>query len=352
MLRNAKRAALKAAKAAGLFRLSANRFRDRRLLILCYHGISSGDEHRWNPGLYMDLETFRARMRMLRDGGYRVLPLGEALERLYHNALPKRSVVLTFDDGSHDFYTKAWPVLQEFQFPATVYLSTFYCRYQAPVFDSACAYMLWKREGKTFDATGFVEAGGEVGIGRGRWRDVYVRVYRHIRQRGLSAEQKEELLETLACRLGFDLTGLREQRLFYYMTPEEVARIARDGIDVQLHTHRHRTPRDRALFTREIEDNRRAIREIIGEPSKLTHFCYPSGDTAPEFLPWLRELGIESATTCEPGLAEYRTNSLELPRLLDMPSLLPVEFEGWLTGFSEILPRRDWKADQIKPFRV
>src|SRR5690348_14036099 len=102
MLKDAKIAVLKAGKATGLFTAS-RKLRAQRLLILCYHGISVEDEHRWNPSLYIDAATFRNRLEILRDGGYRVLPLDEALKLLYRNQLPARSVVLTFDDGSHDF---------------------------------------------------------------------------------------------------------------------------------------------------------------------------------------------------------------------------------------------------------
>ena len=45
-------------------------------------------------------------------------------------------------------------------------------------------------------------------------------------------------------------------------TPEQVSEIVRGGIDVQLHTHRHRTPSDAALFKREIEDNRRELQAV------------------------------------------------------------------------------------------
>ena len=103
MLKDAKLAVLRAGKASGLFAAS-NRLRTQRLLILCYHGFSIEDEHQWNPSLYIGTPTFRSRLEMLRSGGHRVLPLGEALHALYRNELPPRSVVITIDDGSFDFY--------------------------------------------------------------------------------------------------------------------------------------------------------------------------------------------------------------------------------------------------------
>src|SRR6266542_4635523 len=109
-------------------------WRRERLLILCYHGISLEDEHEWKPSLFMSPRDFESRLVMLRRQNYTVLPLAHALTRLYARELPPRAVTITFDDGLYDFYKQAFPLLKKYGYLATVYLSTFYCDYNRPVF--------------------------------------------------------------------------------------------------------------------------------------------------------------------------------------------------------------------------
>jgi hypothetical protein len=112
-------------------------------------------------------------------------------------------------------------------------------------------------------------------------------------------------------------------------------------VDVQLHTHRHRTPLERSLFSAEIEENRREIARLTG--AKASHFCYPSNTYSPELVHWLKELAIETATTCEPGIATPRSDRLLLPRLIDTSNVSLVEFESWIAGLPEFLPRRSYR---------
>jgi peptidoglycan/xylan/chitin deacetylase (PgdA/CDA1 family) len=340
MLKKFKQATLRSLKSAGVSALVHNsRWRRQRLLILAYHGISMADEHLWNNSLFMLPEVFRGRLDLIKSSGCAVLPLDEAIRRLYADDLPDRSVVITFDDGTHDFYQKAFPLLKEFDFPATLYLATFYSEFNKPVFDVMCAYLLWKGRTERFDLGRLGGPDLKVELHTEVARDVALgAIHAFDRETQPSAEAKEAFAAALAKQLKVDYDALLERRALHNVTPDEVRQMASAGIDIQLHTHRHRTPLNRELFIREIEDNRKSIHEMTG--ASASHFCYPSGVYDPAFLPWLKESGVVSATTCELGLASRSSNPLLLPRLIDVSSLSAIEFEGWLTGISAALPRR------------
>ena len=132
-------------KAMGAFNFIANsEWRRHRLTILCYHGVSLEDEHLWDPELFVSPAFLRRRFEILRDGGYTVLTLGNAACHLRSETLPKRSVVITFDDGFHNFFAAAVPLLQEFGYPATNYVSTYFCVNQFPLAHLAVRYLLWR----------------------------------------------------------------------------------------------------------------------------------------------------------------------------------------------------------------
>jgi peptidoglycan/xylan/chitin deacetylase (PgdA/CDA1 family) len=340
MLKTFKQLTLKSLKAAGVSTLvHDSRWRRQRLLILAYHGISVMDEHLWNSSQYMPAAVLRARFELLKKSNCAVLPLAEAVRRLYANDLPERAVVITFDDGTSDFYHRAFPVIQDFGFPVTLYLTTFYTEYNRPVFDLMLSYLLWKGRNETLDLRGITGAESRLDLhdpaAQGK---ALAEIRAFASSRKLSAEDKDALLSSLAAQLRVDYDALIEQRIMHNVTPDEVKELARGGIDVQLHTHRHRTPVDRQLFLREIEDNRQSIQKMSDKHAE--HFCYPSGFYDLAFLPWLKESGVVSATTCETGFASRNSNPLLLPRMLDNPQLSSIEFESWLTGVSAALPRR------------
>jgi len=332
-----KRGLLRTAEHTGLFTLVLeSAWRRQRLLILGYHGISLNNEHHWNPCLYMPADMLRQRLEILRRKRCAVLPLGEAMLRLRAGTLPDRSVAITFDDGFYDFYRLAHPLLQEFGFPVTLFLSTYYSSFNRPVFDSMGSYLLWLGRGKTlkwprlFSESLVLNEGGLI------YAKEKLRAF--AREQALSGEEKDALLAQMAGHLGIDYEFLCSERILHLVTREEATELARKGVELQLHTHRHRVSMQREVFLREIEENRRSISDISGrEPS---HFCYPGGVHRPEFLPWLREAKVDFATTTEPGLGTRNTEPLLLPRFLDTSTLSATEFHAWLSGAAGFLPRR------------
>jgi peptidoglycan/xylan/chitin deacetylase (PgdA/CDA1 family) len=89
--------------------------------ILCYHNLGPEAKGR----LLLAAPKFDEQMRYLKANGYRVISLADFIEftRLGRQ-LPKKSVVLTFDDGYRSFKQYAYPLLKELGFTATLFVYT------------------------------------------------------------------------------------------------------------------------------------------------------------------------------------------------------------------------------------
>jgi peptidoglycan/xylan/chitin deacetylase (PgdA/CDA1 family) len=340
MLKFVKQLSLRTLQTAGTFdRVMNSEWRRRRLLILCYHGVSIEDEHEWRPPLYVQPMLLEQRFEALKDWRCAVLPLGEAIDRLYCNSLPPRAVALTFDDGGYDFYAKAYPLLKKYRFPATVYQTTYYSECQQPIFHLMCSYLLWKKRGELLRVTPLLPCGSTLDLRTEQSRQTIVdQLVMQAEGQQLSAEQRNDMAAELAGALGIDYKLVLQKRILQLMTPQEISELSAAGMVFQLHTHRHRVPFDETLFIREIRDNRIRLEQFAG--TKPVHFCYPSGIHEPEFLLWLRQEHVASATTCEAGLASRDSDPLLLPRFVDTYSQSPIEFASWLTGIGALIPRK------------
>jgi peptidoglycan/xylan/chitin deacetylase (PgdA/CDA1 family) len=91
--------------------------------ILMYHSIGESGSPPFCR-YAVSLRSFEAQVRFLRDNGYRALTVSGLVQALdgQNATLPKRPVVLTFDDGFADFYEVALPVLARHGVTATLYV--------------------------------------------------------------------------------------------------------------------------------------------------------------------------------------------------------------------------------------
>jgi peptidoglycan/xylan/chitin deacetylase (PgdA/CDA1 family) len=101
---------------------------DSKVPILMYHSISAQATPRFKEfAVHPDL--FVEHMAHLHQQGYTPLTVSEFVKVLSgdnatRSALPKRPVVLTFDDAFADFYTDALSILARYGFVATLYVPT------------------------------------------------------------------------------------------------------------------------------------------------------------------------------------------------------------------------------------
>ncbi len=335
MLRRLKLAVYHSCRAAGVFAL-ARRLTARRLRILCYHGISVSDEHAYSATLFMRVATLRSRLQTIVRLGYPVLPLEEALHRLRDGTLPRSATVITIDDGFYGNYLHGRDLLREFALPMTLYVTTYYVVKQRPVFRHAVKYMFWKSRKQSLDLQGLPGVGGKSLLLGDQQRSE--RVQWDLIEYGesrLSDDERAGLCQLLGQRLGVSYDEMARDRGLSLVTPGEIRELAELGLDVQLHTHRHRLPADSDEIRREIDDNRRVLEPLVGR--SCDHFCYPSGVYASSQWRCLEELDIKSATTCVVGLNDARTPRYALRRFLDTENVRPIEFEAELSGFAELL---------------
>jgi peptidoglycan/xylan/chitin deacetylase (PgdA/CDA1 family) len=240
-------------------------------------------------------------------------------------------------------------MLQEFQFPATVYVTSYYSEKRVPVFRIATQYLAWNGRDRTISTEGLVAGrGGPVNLARPQERTALAMAMdRHMRESGGGIEAEAATLRLFADRVGTDYDEFLRSRRLQIMSADELRSLPSHLVDVQLHTHRHRVPLDRTLFLNELEENKRYLEPLRGN-RVMDGFCYPSGQTHDQFLPWLREMGIRIATTCRPGLASGKSDLLMIPRLVDSWLLTQLEFEGWLSGVAEMFPRRPIQFEAIE----
>lgn len=332
----------------GVFWITRRLFR-RKLLILCYHGISVSDEHLWWPGVFMTNDKFRRRMELLREKGYQVIALKEALDRLDACTLPDNAVVLTADDGYLNSPQTMVKTCQEFNYPLTIYVTSYYAEKKTPIFNVMVQYVFWKTNKSElrgeFSDIGILGSTNSLDLSNADKRTLYARQVIEFGREQPDELHRQAILKRLCSVLGVDYFSMTNSGTFKLMGSEEIRLVSGLGVDIQLHTHRHRFPEDKQAALREIKENRAFLEPLTGKP--LNHFCYPSGLWSSMQLPWLSELKVSSATTCNLGFVSKESGRLSLNRYLDKETICENEFVAEISGFLNLARRIRGKAETL-----
>ena len=103
-------------------------------VILLYHHVAEDTP----PSTSISPANFDAHLRYLRDNDFNIIPLDRMIDSLRSGqSLPDKSVVITFDDGYSSIFDEAFPMLESYGYPFTLFLST------GPIDDGLSNYMTW-----------------------------------------------------------------------------------------------------------------------------------------------------------------------------------------------------------------
>lgn len=90
-------------------------------VVLCYHRLAESPAH----DTVMQPSVFAEQMAWLQRNGYRVIRLTELVDALVNRtSVHGKSVVLTFDDGFNSDYRVLYPLLKQYNYPATLFVYT------------------------------------------------------------------------------------------------------------------------------------------------------------------------------------------------------------------------------------
>ena len=99
------------------------KYNDESVPVLMYHSIGTA---KLNPYV-VSTEQFDLDMQYLKENGFTTLSTDELYDFMVKNKpVPKKSVLITFDDGYEDNYTNAFPILKKYKFKATIFVITGY----------------------------------------------------------------------------------------------------------------------------------------------------------------------------------------------------------------------------------
>lgn len=103
--------------------------------VLNYHQINDKQRN----ALTITVKEFDEQMAYLKEAGYTTITPDQLVDYLQSGkALPENPVLITFDDGYEDNYLNAYPILQKYQFTATIFVVTDFM-------DTNKRYLTWEQ---------------------------------------------------------------------------------------------------------------------------------------------------------------------------------------------------------------
>lgn len=297
-----------------------------KVLVLMYHRFSEGDEFGKTSA-----RTFERHLAYL-AANYNIISLEQAVDRLKEgSSLPPRSAVITIDDGYRDFYEIAFPILQKFNSPATLYVVTDFIDRRCWIWTDIARYVALKTNK---DRVRF-RAGEKIVE-----RQLDSRESRLSAAGAVNSEvkkmpdgEKDAALREFAAEMNVEVPDIPPEE-FGPVSWESVSDMDKRRVEIGSHTVSHPilTNVDDGRLFRELERSRSVIRDRLQKDR--IHFCYPNGNVAARERDAVEAAGFASAVTTEIRLCQNGEDRFLIPRIDAEPEMR--RFVQATSGFDKL----------------
>jgi peptidoglycan/xylan/chitin deacetylase (PgdA/CDA1 family) len=291
------------------------------LLILMYHRILPSDHAEMpiiQPGMVVQPKTFDMHLRRLRER-FEMVHLGDWLARQASGqALPKKACAITFDDGWRDNYEHAYPLLQAYQAPATIFLVSDMVGTPSTFWPERLARLVWnrgqgqspatwaRREFEWLRTLGVACPFGQRAPTRGEINTLIQQCKRY------SEAEIDRMLRAMAPHVappvGEEAPDILDWR--------QVSEMAASGL-VRFGSHTRHHVRlgdalDRSVLLDEVRTSREIIEQHTARSAEL--FCYPNGDFTPAVKRVVQD-HYQAACTTQRGWNDATSDRFQLKRI-------------------------------------
>lgn len=289
--------------------------------ILMYHRIMDTPD-----GEGITPEEFQRHVEIVKENFY-PLTLKALMEAFAVGEVPKHAVVITFDDGYSDFGDVAFPILNRYKVPATLFVTTGFVNGDLWLWPDQIKYAL---ENTNIKKVFIDELSKEVKVSdsiKASWHQIadYCMT--------INNNRKIEFIDKI-----FSIFNVEKPNLppdFYKpLSWAGIASMVNDGLDVGSHSYSHpiMSKLDESSLKNEIHYSRQQLIDNIGVVPSA--FCYPNGlpgDYNSLVIDEVYKAGYEYAVTAFPGKFPLE-NIWEIRRYNASSNI--EEFERTLYGMS------------------
>jgi peptidoglycan/xylan/chitin deacetylase (PgdA/CDA1 family) len=284
--------------------------------VLMYHGVSTVD-FRFPVWTQLPATAFEKHMEYLTSGNFSICTLSTLVRCLHEQRpFPKHAVAITFDDGFRNNVTTAYPILEKYQVPATIFLTTGLIGTDQLIWSDELLIALLTTNNTSVDIpeTGTLDLSGPELTGQ-----AFRRIVQQLKRTPVS--RKNSILQRIITELSGPSAGSQSvQRDELSLMSWAEARRLQDGglIEFGGHTSRHEilTRIDPTHLIDDLIDCKSVLDENLGADASL--FAYPNGsrdDYDSQVIQAAKHAGWGSAVTTLSGHMTLKSHLFEIPRI-------------------------------------